>query len=49
LAVPVKGIWPVTNTQPSTSTAWLKGATGSGAPRTLWNLGMLIATYYGPK
>ena len=31
--MPLNGIWPVTNTQPSASTAWLNGATGSGAPR----------------
>jgi serine/tyrosine/threonine adenylyltransferase len=47
--VPLNGIWPVTNTQPSASTAWLNGATGSGAPRTMWNLGMLIATYYADQ
>jgi hypothetical protein len=27
----------VTNTQPSHSTAWLKGATGLGPPAIMWN------------
>src|SRR5664279_699535 len=36
---PSNGIWPVTKTQPSASTAWLKGATGSGAPATMWKMG----------
>ena len=26
------GIWPVTKTKPSVSTAWLNGATGFGPP-----------------
>ena len=29
----LSGIWPVTKTQPSHSTAWLKGATGFGTSR----------------
>ena len=28
----VSGIWPVTSTKPSVSTAWLNGATGFGPP-----------------
>jgi hypothetical protein len=39
---PVKGICPVTKTQPSASTAWLKGATGSGAPSIMWKIGRLM-------
>src|SRR6266853_1316430 len=31
------GIWPVTKTQPSATTAWLVGATGVGAPGTIRN------------
>jgi len=41
LETPVNGIWPVTKTQPSTSTAWLNGATGSGAPSIMWKIGKL--------
>src|SRR3954447_8690451 len=33
----VSGIWPVTKTKPSVSTAWLKGATGFGPPLIMWN------------
>ncbi len=33
----VSGIWPVTKTNPSVSTAWLKGATGFGPPLIMWN------------
>src|ERR1700709_344000 len=33
----VSGIWPVTNTKPSVSTAWLNGATGFGPPAIIWN------------
>src|SRR5438067_6987899 len=36
------GIWPVTKHQPSTSTAWLNGATGVGAPGAMKNIGALI-------
>src|ERR1700754_1996 len=36
------GIWPVTKHQPSTSTAWLNGATGVGAPGAMKNSGGLI-------
>src|SRR6478752_3388211 len=36
------GIWPVTKHQPSTSTAWLNGATGVGAPGAMKNSGALI-------
>ncbi len=36
--MPVNGIWPVSITQPSASTAWLNGATGSGAPPIMWNV-----------
>ena len=43
LDTPLNGIWPVTNTQPSTSTAWLNGATGSGAPLIMWNVGKAMA------
>jgi hypothetical protein len=45
LDTPLNGICPVTNTQPSTSTAWLNGATGSGAPGIMWNVGRLIGTF----
>ena len=41
MAVPAKGICPVTKTQPSASTAWLKGATGSGAPEIMWKIGVM--------
>src|SRR5882672_2506338 len=37
--VPGNGICPVTKTQPSASTAWLNGATGSGAPAIMWKIG----------
>ena len=33
----VSGIWPVTKTNPSVSTAWLNGATGFGPPLIMWN------------
>src|SRR5262249_53710616 len=33
------GICPVTKSQPSVSTAWLKGATGVGAPEIIWKVG----------
>jgi hypothetical protein len=36
------GIWPVTKSQPSVSTAWLKGATGVGAPAIMWKVGEFI-------
>jgi len=42
LETPVNGIWPVTKTQPSASTAWLNGATGSGAPWIMWKIGRLM-------
>src|SRR5205823_14493808 len=31
------GIWPVTKTKPSVSTAWENGATGFGPPAIMWN------------
>src|SRR5579864_1998190 len=36
------GICPVTNSQPSVSTAWLNGATGVGAPGIMWKVGGLM-------
>src|SRR5690242_17338045 len=36
------GIWPVTNSQPSDAVAWLKGATGVGAPATIRNSIMAV-------
>jgi hypothetical protein len=33
----------VTKSQPSVSTAWLKGATGVGAPGIMWKVGGLMA------
>src|SRR6185437_5652806 len=36
------GIWPVTKHQPSTSTAWLNGATGVGAPGAMKKMGALM-------
>jgi len=43
LETPLNGIWPVTKIQPSISTAWLNGATGSGAPSIMWKTGRFIA------
>src|ERR1700754_2170613 len=40
------GIWPVMKHQPSTSTAWLNGATGVGAPGAMKNSGALIVAAY---
>src|SRR5436190_15173191 len=42
------GIWPVMKHQPSTSTAWLNGATGVGAPGAMKNSGGLIVSWYLP-
>src|SRR3979411_845097 len=36
------GIWPVTKTKPSVSTAWLNGATGFGPPAITWNFTFAI-------
>jgi len=33
----LSGIWPVTNTNPPASTAWLNGATGLGPEAIMWN------------
>src|SRR5262245_55653515 len=43
--MPVNGNCPVTKTQPSCSTAWLNGATGSGAPAIIWNMGAFILAH----
>src|SRR5687768_9911099 len=40
--VPVNGIWPVTKSQPSASTAWLNVATGSGAPWIMLKIGSVM-------
>src|SRR5215831_20770782 len=37
------GIWPVTKHQPSASTAWLKGATGVGAPGAMKKIGAAMS------
>src|SRR6478752_4656373 len=42
------GICPVTKHQPSTSTAWLNGATGVGAPGAMKKSGALMLSLHPP-